>query len=389
MSRNLIPLVALSLAAALVIAVRAQSPTDAQRPSQPASAPVQPAAQSAAPLVQLAILLDNSGSMSGLIEQAKSELWRVVNELTTARQHGKQPRLQVALYTYGNPPPRQLNALTDDLDKVSESLFAVSISGGSEYCGQVIQTAARDLAWSPSPNDLKLIFIAGNEPFTQGPVDYRGACRETIAKGIMINTIHCGDGIPDDWRDGALLADGKAISINQNVQVAHIEAPQDAEIARLGADLNQTYIPFGTAAAESQARQTTQDANAARQSQASSVQRAVSKANAFYRNSVWDLVDAVKDGSVQLADLKTEDLPENMRGMSPAERQQYVSRQSSVRLRLQDRINRLNGERNTFVAKKQKQLAAQSGQKTLDQALVEAIRWQASQKRFIFEEAGL
>ena len=327
--------------------------------------------------------------MSGLIEQAKSELWRVVNELTTARQNGKQPRLQVALYTYGDPPPRQLNALTDDLDKVSESLFAVSINGGSEHCGQVIQTASRELAWSPSPNDLKLIFIAGNEPFTQGPVDYREACREAIAKGIMINTIHCGDGIPDDWRDGALLADGQAISINQNAQVAHIEAPQDAEIARLGADLNQTYIPFGAVAAESQARQLVQDQNASQQSQASSVQRAVSKANGFYRNSAWDLVDALNDGRTKLADVKAEDLPENMRSMSLAERQQHVARQSAERQRLQDRINRLNGERNAFVAEKQKQQAAQSGEKTLDQALVEAIRSQASQKRFIFEEAGL
>jgi hypothetical protein len=339
-------------------------------------------------LVQLAILLDNSGSMSGLIEQAKSELWRVVNELTSARQNGKQPRLQVALYTYGDPPPRQLNALTDDLDRVSESLFAVSINGGSEHCGQVIQTASRELAWSASPNDLKLIFIAGNEPFTQGPVDYREACREAIAKGIMINTIHCGDGIPDDWRDGALLADGKAISINQNASVAHIEAPQDAEIARLGADLNGTYVPFGTVAAESQSRQVMQDANAAQQSQASSVQRAVSKANAYYRNSAWDLVDAVKDGSIQLADVKTDDLPDNMRGMNLTERQQYVARQSADRQRLQDRINRLNAERNTFVAEKQKELAAQTGQKTLDQALVEAIRSQATQKRFIFEGAG-
>jgi len=224
MSRNLIQAVVVLFVATLAVAVRAQSQPDAERPHQPAAAPVQGAAQNAAPLVQLAILLDNSGSMSGLIEQAKSELWRVVNDLTTARQNGKQPRLQVALYTYGDPPPRQLNALTDDLDKVSESLFAVSINGGSEHCGQVIQTASRELAWSPSPNDLKLIFIAGNEPFTQGPVDYRDACREAIAKGIMINTIHCGDGIPDDWRDGAVLADGKAISINQNAQVAHIRS---------------------------------------------------------------------------------------------------------------------------------------------------------------------
>ncbi len=389
MSRNVIRVLAVSLVATLAVAVQAQTHADAQPLNSPAAAPVQPASENAAPVVQLAILLDNSGSMSGLIEQAKSELWRVVNELTTARRNGQQPRLEVALYTYGDPPPRQLNGLTDDLDRVSESLFAVSISGGSEFCGQAIQTASRELAWSPSPNDLKLIFIAGNEPFTQGPVDYREACREAIAKGIMINTIHCGEGIPDDWRDGALLADGQAISINQNAQVAHIEAPQDAEIARLGADLNQTYIPFGAVAAESQARQLVQDQNASTQSQASSVQRAVSKANAYYRNSAWDLVDALNEGRVKLPDVKAEDLPENMRGMSLAERQQYVARQSAERQRLQDRINGLNGERNRFVAERQKQAAAQSGEKTLDQALVEAIRSQASEKRFIFEAAGL
>lgn len=387
MSQRLIHAVVVLCMAALTVTGRAQSQSDAQRPSRSA-APVRPAAENAAPLIQLAILLDNSGSMSGLIEQAKSELWRVVNELTTARQSGKQPRLHVALYTYGDPPPRQLNALTDDLDKVSESLFAVSINGGSEYCGQVIQTASRELAWSSSPNDLKLIFIAGNEPFTQGPVDYREACREAIAKGIAINTIHCGDGIPDDWRDGALLADGKAISINQNAQVAHVEAPQDSEIARLGAELNRTYIPFGAVAAESQARQVMQDANATKASPGSSVQRAVAKANSYYRNSTWDLADALKDGSVQLADVKAEDLPDTMRSMSLAERHQYVMRQSADRQRLQDQINQLNARRNTFVAEKQKQRAAQSGQKTLDQALVEAIRSQASHKRFIFEETG-
>jgi uncharacterized protein with von Willebrand factor type A (vWA) domain len=36
--------------------------------------------------VQLAILLDVSGSMSGLIEQAKSQLWNVVNQLGYARR---------------------------------------------------------------------------------------------------------------------------------------------------------------------------------------------------------------------------------------------------------------------------------------------------------------
>ena len=370
---------------ALVSMAHAQSKRDAKLPAAPADAPVRPDADSDQPLVQLAILLDNSGSMGGLIEQAKSQLWRVVNELTTAKQNGKQPRLQVGLYIYGNPPPTQLNGLTDDLDKVSESLFAVTISGGSEYCGQVIQTATKELDWSTNPNDLKLIFIAGNEPFTQGPVDYRDACREAIAAGIMVNTIHCGDGIPDGWRDGALLADGKAMSINQNSQVAHIEAPQDKKISRLGAELNETYIAYGSVAAEGQARQIAQDANAMGQSSASSLQRAVSKANAYYRNSAWDLIDAVNDGSVELAKIKAEDLPENMRKMNLEQQQEYIKQQAAQRKLVQQQINQLNTERNKYVAAKRKEMARQSGEKTLDQALVDAIRSQAVAKDFRFE----
>ena len=371
---------------ALVPTAHAQSKRDAKLPAAPADAPVRPDGDSDQPLVQLAILLDNSGSMGGLIEQAKSQLWRVVNELTTAKQNGKQPRLQVGLYIYGNPPPTQLNGLTDDLDKVSESLFAVTISGGSEYCGQVIQTATKELDWSTDPNDLKLIFIAGNEPFTQGPVDYRDACREAIAAGIMVNTIHCGDGIPDGWRDGALLADGKAMSINQNSQVAHIEAPQDKKISRLGAELNETYIAYGSVAAEGQARQIAQDANAMGQSSASSLQRAVSKANAYYRNSAWDLIDAVNDGAVELAKIKAEDLPENMRKMNLEQQQEYIKQQAAQRKLVQQQINQLNTERNKYVAAKRKEMARQSGEKTLDQALVDAIRSQAVAKDFRFEE---
>ncbi|MFW6114484.1 MAG: vWA domain-containing protein, partial [bacterium] len=218
--------------------------TTEELPNRPAPAPVKPDAVDG-PLIQLAILLDNSGSMNGLIEQAKSELWRVVNELTAAVRDGQQPRLHVALYTYGSPPPKQLSPLTDDLDFVSEALFAVRISGGTEYCGQVIQTAARELTWSEDPNDLKVIFIAGNEPFSQGPVDYREACKNAIEKGIIVNTIHCGNGIPTDWRDGALLADGKAMNINQNATVAYMEAPQDKDISELSTKLNHTYVAYG------------------------------------------------------------------------------------------------------------------------------------------------
>ena len=92
------------------------------------------------PLVQMAILLDTSGSMSGLIDQARTELWSIVNEFVFAEQNGRKPQVQVALYEYGNNGLsvetgwiRQIVPLTTDLDKVSQELFALKTNGGDEY----------------------------------------------------------------------------------------------------------------------------------------------------------------------------------------------------------------------------------------------------------------
>ena len=53
------------------------------------------------PTVQIAILLDTSNSMDGLIAQAKTQLWNVVNEFVRARKNGRPPAIQVALFEYG------------------------------------------------------------------------------------------------------------------------------------------------------------------------------------------------------------------------------------------------------------------------------------------------
>ena len=343
-------------------------------------------AQPNRPLVQLAILMDNSGSMEGLIDQARSELWKVVNEFVTAKRGDMRPTLQVALYHYGNPPATQLVPLTDDLDRVSEALFGIPVSGGSEYCGQVIQMAASELQWSESERDLKIIFIAGNEPFTQGPVDYRVACKDAISKGIMINTIHCGTGVPEGWRDGAMIADGTSMNIDHNQAVVHFEAPQDTEIARLGVELNKTYIAFGAYGREGELRQKAQDSNASGVSASSASQRAVAKANVFYRNARWDLCDAFKEGRVDLARIKAEDLPENMRKMTVEQREAYVMKMQHDRTAIQKTINELNAARIKHIAEIQRDSAEQGGTNTLDKALITAIHHQAEKKQLSFGE---
>jgi hypothetical protein len=53
--------------------------------------------------IMIALLLDTSNSMDGLIDQAKSQLWKIVNEVAAAKSaDGKQPNIKISLYEYGN-----------------------------------------------------------------------------------------------------------------------------------------------------------------------------------------------------------------------------------------------------------------------------------------------
>jgi hypothetical protein len=346
------------------------------------------------PLVQIAVLLDTSGSMQGLIEQAKTQLWKLVNEFITAKQDGKTPVVQVALYEYGKDALsakkhwiRQIQPLTRDLDKVSEDLFALTTNGGEEYCGAVIQRATLDLAWDANPKVYKAIFIAGNEPFTQGPVDSKQSCKDAIAKGIIVNTIHCGgeaQGISEHWNQGALLADGKYLVIDQNQAIVHIEAPQDKEIVKLNEELNKTYINYGVAAPAAKARQLAQDGNAADKAQSgAAVQRTLTKASSNYLNATWDLVDASKSKDFDITKVKEADLPGEMKKMTVEERQAYLAKKTAERAEIQKKVLTLNKEREAFVASQRKESAKTD---TLDTAMVKALRTQAEKKGIAWEK---
>ena len=347
------------------------------------------------PLVQLAILLDTSNSMDGLIAQAKTQLWQIVNEFIDAKQNGKAPRVEVALYEYGNDGlsaekgyVRQVAPLTVDLDKISESLFALKTNGGSEYCGWVIRDAVKDLAWDGSSKVYKAIFVAGNEPFTQGPVKYSEACKSAVERGIIVNTIHCGnqaEGIKGMWKDGAALADGKFMTIDTNAQVAHVDAPQDKDIAELNTRLNTTYFAFGRAGAEGKQRQEAQDANAAAAPAAPSItaQRARTKASGNYSNSSWDLLDAIKEKKIDLAKAKDEELPEEVRKIAPEKRAEFVAAKQKEREELQARLRELTDARDKYVASQAKE---KSSEKRLDEAVSGAVREQAAKKSFVFQK---
>jgi hypothetical protein len=353
-----------------------------------------PAPKPPRPLIQVALLLDTSNSMDGLIGQAKSQLWTFVNEFAPLKRDGAAPELQVALYEYGKSSIpageghlRMVLPFTTDLDKVSEQLFALATRGGDEYCGTVLRAAAEGLAWSREPRDLRVVFIAGNEPFTQGGTDYKKSCKEAITKGIVVNTVFCGskqEGIDTSWKDGADLADGRYMNIDQNYKPPEITAPQDAEITKLGQELNKTYIAYGATGKAGSARQLEMDEKAAAAAPSANVQRQAAKSTQYYSNASWDLVDAKKEGAVDLDKMDAKDMPAEMQKMTPAERKAYVEKKAKERAEIQAKIKKLNDERNKYVAEEMKK-AAGAGASTLDQAVINAVRDEAQAKGYKFQ----
>ncbi|HLL55550.1 MAG TPA: vWA domain-containing protein [Myxococcaceae bacterium] len=346
------------------------------------------------PRVQIAILLDTSSSMDGLIAQAKQQLWKIVNTFNTAKRDGKKPILQLALYEYGKDSLpasggyiRQIVPFTEDLDRVSEHLFALKTNGGDEYCGQVIQKATQQLAWSKNKEDMRFIFIAGNEDFNQGPVNYKTSIAAASEHGIIVNTIHCGseaDGVRGGWKAGAQLAHGNYMFIDQNKAVAEITAPQDQELARLGMELNKTYVGYGRGATEAQKRQADQDSNAAAMAPSAMSQRAVSKASSYYDNSHWDLVDGSKKGTVKVEALPAEQLPEELRKLDAPARKAFVEKKAKEREDIQKRIAELNAERSKFIAAEAQKQSAASAEESVDGAMIKTIKQQASKNAYTF-----
>ncbi len=342
--------------------------------------------------VKVALLLDTSNSMDGLINQAKAQLWDIVNELSYARCEHESPNLEIALYEYGNDnlPSRegyirQVLGFSGDLDEISEKLFSLTTNGGNEYCGQVISASLKQLDWGKNPDDLKLIFIAGNEPFTQGNVNYVDATTNAKEKGIVVNTIFCGNynqGVGSKWKDGAIQTGGDYMSIDHNQEIVQIVTPYDDAILILNNKLNKTYVPYGRKGYSKLNMQSMQDSNAASVNKEIQLKRAVSKSSKMYKNSSWDLVDAAEDKNFDYDELKEEELPVQLQGKSSQEVKRYVEKQSKERAEIQGEIQELNEKRKKYITEENKKSTSNG----LDSALINAIKKQAEKKNYKWEK---
>ncbi|WP_205508119.1 vWA domain-containing protein [Longitalea arenae] len=346
--------------------------------------------------IQVAVLLDVSNSMDGLIGQAKAQLWNMVSVLGKATCNDAAPEIELALYEYGRPANdartgyvKQINYFTKDLDEVSRNLFRLTTNGGDEYCGHVMYTSLTNLEWDSNPDNYKVIFIAGNEDFLQGDISYTKACAEAKKKGVIINTIYCGDrnqGIREHWNLGGECGGGSFTNINQNAEMVDIPTPYDNELFALNNRLNSTYIGYGRSGKEASSKQAEVDnLNYSMNKSAAAKRVAVKGKKQLYNNSSWDLVDASQSDPAILEKVELATLPDSLKTKSRAEIKQIVTTKSQERTAIQKEIATVSAKREAFIATEKTRSTTKGHEPTLESEIEKIIRQQAKKYNLVIQ----
>lgn len=391
MKRNLVPTIA-SIAVVLFLVLMFPVARGAQQAApHKIQAPAQPAPVKES-VIDIAFCLDTTGSMSGLIEGAKQKIWGIVNTVSNAKP---KPVLRIALVAYrdiGDTYVTKTFDFTSDLETMYSQLRGFAADGGGdtpEHVNRALNDAVYKLSWTQKPSALKILYLVGDAPphmDYQDGYNYHGIVRHATQTGIIVNTIQCGEASDTRqiWQEVARMADGKFIAIDQTGGMLAIASPYDADLAKLSGELNTTYVGYGASGARMAAAQASNDADAETRALPAAAERAASKAGGLYHNESWDLVDAVKNKTVKLDEIKPADMPDELKGKTVEEQKALLDQKAQQRNDLQKQIQDLSAKREAFLQNEQKKAGAKDAN-GFDKQVLSTLKEQGRAKGISFE----
>ncbi|HEU4617422.1 MAG TPA: vWA domain-containing protein [Gammaproteobacteria bacterium] len=385
----------LALLAATVAAV-AVYPAFRGRAEDDAAAFVPPAPGQNRPKVEVAFVLDTTGSMGGLIGTAKEKIWSIA---TTMAQATPAPEIRIGLVGYrdrGDSYVTKLVDLDEDIDSVYAALVDFAADGGGdgpESVNQALDDAVTRLSWSRDPSSYKVIFLVGDAPPHMdypGDRKYPEVVAAARAKGIVVNTIQCGAVAETvaPWQRIASLGQGRYFRVEQAGSGVAIDTPFDPEIAKLSAALDATRLYYGSAEDQAAMKRKVEATHklSVSASPAALARRGVFNSTASGAENLageHDLVADAAAGTAEVAAVPEAELPPSLRSLTPEQREAVVAQKAAERERLQQQIASLAKQRDDYIEQK---LEARGGAKeSLDQKLYETVRAQAAEKGLHYE----
>jgi Mg-chelatase subunit ChlD len=343
----------------------------------------------AAPRIEVVFCLDTTGSMKGMLDRAKEKIWSIANQISGAKP---TPDLKIGLVAFrdrGDDYITKVFPLTDDLDEIHAKLKEFQAAGGGdipESVNEALDVTVNKIKWSTDDDTLRIIFLVGDAPPHMDypdDVKYPVTCKKACEKGIIINTIQCGDDAEctKHWQEIAKKSEGSYVKISQEGGAKTVvETPFDKRLSEINAELAKSTVVYGDKDAQLKSKAEAKTAGALPAPAAAD--RAATNAKQG-RNAAYDLVDAVKNGKVDLEKLKKEELPEELQGKSVKEQKEYLDKLDQERTKLRDEALKLDKERAAFINKK---LAEDEKKSSMDGQILDILKKQGKKAKISFDE---
>ncbi len=337
--------------------------------------------------MEIAFVLDTTGSMGGLIDGAKKKIWSIVNQMVAAKP---QPEIRIGFVAYrdkGDDYVTQVHDLTGDLDKSFAILDKFEAGGGGdtpEHVNAGLHDAVSRLNWSKNASGAKIyqvIFLVGDCPphfDYQDRPSYKTDVERAAQRGILVNAIRCGDDPNTErvWLDIAKRGMGNYLSLPQDGGTISIPTPYDAAMAKLSDQLEGTTVAFR--GKESRQRASF-EANAAAPA-ASKAERGSFNAKSAQVYGSFDVTTAVASGR-RIDSLKSSELPPAIAKLPAKERAAYLQKRVAKRRGIQSQMAVLEKKRASFIALALKKRGPVSG---FDQKMMQTFRKQATARGFVY-----
>jgi VWA domain-containing protein len=319
----------------------------------------------AKPAVEVAFVLDTTGSMGGLIEGAKRKIWSIATAIVDSNPDADIRMGLVAYRDIGDDYVTRKVDLTRDIQDLYASLLELKARGGGDWpesVNEALDVAVNKLQWTAGSDARRIVFLVGDAP---PHMDYAQDTKYPLTlavakqKDIIVNAVLAGNAADTErvWRDIAQNGNGRFIPIPQDGgQVVVIETPFDEDIIILQREINGTVIPYGPRAMQKRTEDKTMQLSrvaAAAPSQASEMASFINKRSKATSEAVTgdgDLVADVGSGRSSFSAIKEEDLPDNLRAMKPEQRVDEVNKQMNQRKALNERLGALVAKRDRYVA---------------------------------------
>ena len=315
--------------------------------------------------VEVAFVLDTTGSMGPLIEGAKRKIWSIATAILDANPQAEIRMGLVAYRDIGDDYVTKTFDLTTDIQDLYASLLELRAKGGGDWpesVNEALDVAVNKLQWSRGDDARRIIFLVGDAPphmdYAQD-TKYPKTLKVAQQRDIIVNAVLAGGARDTErvWREVAQLGGGRFIPIPQDGgEIVIIETPYDEEIIILQKSVNKTVIPYGPAPMQRRVEDKTRQMStvaAAAPSSASDMagylnRRAKTSSEAITGDG--DLVSDVASGRQKLDTVAEADLPKDLRDLPKPQRQARLDEQMAERKDLNRKLAELVAKRDKFIA---------------------------------------